>query len=324
MHYQGVEFEVKANIFDTKDFRWDAAFNITYNRNKIIQLPDNGLLNNRQGGTEVYTGRKLEDGKYEKVFLGGYQEGQEPGLFVGYVMDHILQEGEVLPDTYIVSDGKNGNAHGKVQYGQAAYDKLTPAQQKNAILLRPGDVIWKDINGDGMIDNFDRVSLGNTTPRWNGGFNTTLSYKGLSFYARFDFALDYTLYDNTKPWFMGVMLGTYNTIRESVTDTWTPTNPNAKYPIMMYADQLGAGNYNRTSTLFSYPGDYLGIRELSLSYTLPQAWMKNVWMKKLTFSVTGQNLGYITAADVATPETPSAGSGYALPRTLFFGLDIQF
>lgn len=321
---QGIEFEVKANIYNTKDFRWDIAANIAYNKNLVVQLPDNGQPNNRQGGTEVYTGRKKEDGTYEKVFIGGYQEGQEPGMHVGYVVDHILQEGEVLPETYIVADGNIGNVQGKVQYSQAAWDKLTDAERKNGILIRPGNIIWKDINGDGKIDQFDRVNLGNTSPRWNGGFNTTLSYKGLSFYARFDFALDYKIYDGTKGWFMGVMQGTYNTLKESVTDTWTPSNPGAKYPIVMYADQLGTGDYYRKSSLMMYNGDYLGIRELSLSYTLPQEWLKNVWMKNLTFSVTGQNLGYITAADVATPETPTAGSGYALPRTLLFGLDIQF
>lgn len=321
---QGFEFEVKANLLNYKDLRWDIAANIAYNRNRIVQLPDNGLPNNRQFGVEVYTGNKDKDGKDEKIYLGGYQEGQEPGVVIGSVVDHILQEGEVLPETYIVKDGARGNVQGKIQYSQAAWDKLTDAEKKNGILLQPGDVIWKDVNGDGMIDQYDQVNLGNTTPHWTGGFNTTLSYKGLALYARFDYALGYTIYDETRPWFMGIMQGTYNSVKESVTNTWSPTNTGAKYPIAKYADQLGAGNYSRKSTLFAYKGNYLGIREVSLSYALPQSWLKFVRMQNLTLSVTGQNLGYITAANVATPEKPNAGSGYALPRTLLFGLDIQF
>lgn len=130
-----------------------------------------------RGGIEVYTGRKLDDGTYEKQFVGGYQEGQEPGVLVKYVVDHILQQDEVLPETYIVT---SGHLQGKTQYSKAAWDKLSDAERAKGILIEPGDIIWKDINGDGKIDSFDQQALGNTTPHWTGGFNTTLSYKGLS------------------------------------------------------------------------------------------------------------------------------------------------
>lgn len=318
---QGVEFEIKANIFDTKDFRWDVSTNFAYNRNLVVQLPDNGLPLNRQGGIEVYTGRKLDDGTYEKQFVGGYQEGQEPGVLVKYVVDHILQQDEVLPETYIVT---SGHLQGKTQYSKAAWDKLSDAERAKGILIEPGDIIWKDINGDGKIDSFDQQALGNTTPHWTGGFNTTLSYKGLSLYARFDFALGYMLYDGTSGWFLGLEQGDYNTLKRNITDAWSPTNPGGTLPRITFADYLGTSNYWRGTSMLAFPGDYLGIRELSLSYSLPQSLLKNVWLKNLTFSITGQNLGYITAANVASPETSNAGSGYALPRTLLFGLDLQF
>lgn len=76
---------------------------------------------------------------------------------------------------------------------------------------------WKDVNGDGMIDQYDQVVIGNTTPRWFGGFNTTMSWKGLSLYARFDFALDYWVYDNQTPWLLGCMQGL--TIRQRMSST---------------------------------------------------------------------------------------------------------
>ena len=146
---------------------------------------------------------------------------------------------------------------------------------------------WKDVNGDGVIDQYDQVVIGNTTPRWYGGFNTTMSWKGLSLYARFDFALDYWVYDDKTPWFLGCMQGTYNT----------------------------------TSTLFASKGNYLGIRELSLSYTLPQELSKRLYMQKLQFSITGQNLGYLTSARTVSPEI---SSGYPLPRTVIFGVNVTF
>ena len=65
--------------------------------------------------------------------------------------------------------------------------------------IQPGDVKWKDVNGDGVIDQYDRVKVGNTDPHWTGGFNTTLRWKGLQLYARFDFALDFWIYGELCP-----------------------------------------------------------------------------------------------------------------------------
>ncbi|UVQ17308.1 hypothetical protein NXX88_11135 [Bacteroides fragilis] len=58
---------------------------------------------------------------------------------------------------------------------------------------------WKDINGDKIIDSYDQVVAGNTSPHWIGGFNTTLRWKNFQLYGRFDFALDYWIYDHTLP-----------------------------------------------------------------------------------------------------------------------------
>lgn len=82
-------------------------------------------------------------------------------------------------------------------YGPEAWKKLSAAEQKNALPIQPGDVKWRDINGDGMIDNYDQVVVGNTNPHWIGGFNTTLRWKNFQLYGRFDFAFDYWIYDNT-------------------------------------------------------------------------------------------------------------------------------
>lgn len=327
---RGVELELSGRIIRTEDFSWEMKGNIAYNKNKIISLPDNGLERNRQGGTEIYTGKKVinpqtgleED---ERIFVGGYQEGQEPGLLVGYKFNGIYKNVDEIPGNLVV---KTGNDQGKYQYGPAAYAALTEAQRKNAILIEPGDAKWEDINEDGIIESYDRVVIGNTTPRWTGGFNTTFKYKNFMLYGRFDFGLDFWTYDNTTPWFLGNMQGTYNTTTD-VFDTWTPENPNAKYPRYVWADQLGAGNMNRPSTLFAYKGDYLAIREISLAYSLPKPIAKKLYMQALNISVTGQNLGYLTAAPIASPERAigagvASGTGYGLPRTLLFGLNLTF
>lgn len=188
----------------------------------------------------------------------------------------------------------------------------------------PGDVRWKDVNGDNVIDDYDLVKIGNTTPHWVGGFNTSLSYKNFSLYTALDYALGFHVLDYRLPWILGVMQGSYSTTMD-VTNTWTPENPNAKYPTYQWADQLGKGNY-RNSTLFTHRGDYVSLRQLTLTYNMPTAVVKALRMTKMDVSVTGQNLGYLTQAK--TLSNPEAGgvqdAGYSLPRTVLFGLNITF
>lgn len=316
---RGVEIELSGKIIQNKDFYWDVKANVTYNRNKIVALPYNKLDNNRQGGVEVYTGNGNET-----VWVGGYQEGQEPGCIIGYVAEGIFRSNSDFPSNYLV---KSGHYTGKWQYTPAEYAKLTPAQQANAICLAVGDVKWKDINGDGVIDSHDQVVIGNTTPHWTGGFNTSFKWKGISLYAQFDYALGFysgNSANNDFTWYMGCMQGTYN-MPTQVWDTVSESNPNGKYPRFVWADQLGPANYYRTSTMFTYRGDYLAIRELALSYSLPKKWMERIKAQKIDLSVTGQNLGYLTKAMVTNPESGGQTmSTYPLPRTLIFGVNVTF
>lgn len=316
----GIEWEVSADVVKTSDMLFKVGANIAYNKNTVVKLPDNGLENNRQGGMQIYTGNGNE-----LKWVGGLQEGQEPGVLVAYVFDGIYRSKEEIPGNLIV---KSGNLKGAYIYGPDAYAALSEKDKQKGIELQPGDAKWKDINGDGMIDDFDQVVLGNTLPHWTGGLNFSFSWKGLTLYSAMDFALGFWNYDNTLPWFLGDMQGTYS-VTTDVYETWSPDNVNAKYPRYVWADLFGAGNYNRTSTLFAHKGNYLAFRELSLSYTLPKAWTQKIGCQQLDLSITGQNLGYLTAAKVAVPETLrsggiASGTGYPLPRTVLFGINMKF
>lgn len=312
----GIEIELSGKIIKTDDWSWEASGNISFNKNKVVSLPDNGLDRNMQNASQIYKG----PGSDETIWVGGYQEGYEPGVMVAYKAEGIYKKKEDIPADLVV---KTGNIYGQYQYGPAAWAGLSDAEKSKGIELQPGDVKWKDVNGDGVIDSYDQIVVGNTSPHWIGGFNTTLKWKNLSLYGRFDFALGYWLYDNTTPWFLGCMQGTYNTTKD-VFNTWSESNQDAQYPKFVFADQAGAANYYRNSTMFAYKGNYLAIREISLSYSLPKMWANKIYCQQLNVSVTGQNLGYITSAPVATPEVSKAGSGYALPRTMLFGVNVTF
>lgn len=326
---QGLELDLAGTIINRGDWRWSAKANISYNRNVIVKLPDNGLENNRQSAYQIYAPGDKEG--QPSIWVGGYQEGQEPGVIIGYVAKGIYQTEADIPGNLVV---KSGHAQNKWMYGPAAYAALSDEAKKSAILLRPGDVQWEDMNGDGVIDQYDRKVLGNTTPHWRGGLTSTLSWKGLSLYVATDFAFGFKNYDYTTPWFLGCMQGTYNVTKDYY-NCWTPENPTAKYPRYVYADQLGAGNLYRTTSMLTYNGAYLCFREVALSYALPKAWVNAFKASKLEFSITGQNLGYLTAIPSGVPENISVGSssgnnavasgmGYPLPRTVIFGASLTF
>jgi hypothetical protein len=325
---KGIEIELSGTVIKNKDWQWDLKGNIAYNKNIVEKLPDNGIERNRQGGYEIYTGNGNE-----KIFVGGYQEGQEPGVMVGFVNEGIFKTNEEINAAYSSGMVKAGNGQNKIQYTPAKWATLTDVERANGVLIRPGDLKWKDINQDGTIDQYDKEVLGNTTPHWTGGLTSTLKWKGLSLYIAMDFALDFVNYDNTTAWYMSAGQGTYS-MPTLVRETWTEENPNAKYPRYMYADFLGPANWGRVSDFNVYDGSYLAFREVALSYTLPKNWVTKINCQKIDFSVTAQNLGYLTAAPVAMPETVrvpdpggnglASGTGYPLPRTVLFGINVTF
>lgn len=320
---RGIELDLQANLLRTKDFSWTLGANISYNKNTVVQLPDNGLAKNRQGGTEIYTGNGDET-----TFVGGLQEGETPyNVIVGYGVDKMVRSENDLVDGYC--DMSQSIA---VYYGESGYQKLLDAGWTgSAYELECGDLMYEDINGDGIITSYDRKVIGNTTPKWNGGFNTTLTWKGLSLYLRTDFGLGFNSYDGVRQWFNGCAQGTYN-MTTDIWDSWTPENPNAKYPRYVWADQLGTNNYVRTSEFWVTKGNYLAFRELQLSYSLPTKICNKFRCQALTVSLTAQNLGYWTSSSCAIPDYQEYSSGdtggyggtYSLPRTFLFGLDITF
>ena len=318
---QGIEFEISAKVVDTRDWKVNVALNGAYNVNKIVKLPDNGLENNRQNAFQCYD---PETGKL--IWVGGYQEGQTPGDLYGFVAEGIYRSYDEIPGNLIDESTAGWASSSIVLYGPDAWARLTDAQKKEALPVQPGDVKWKDVNGDGKIDNYDRVKLGNTVPKWTGGFTANASWKGLSLSGRFDYALGHKVFDGVTPWFMGNMQGTFNTIVQT-RDSFNPETGEGTYPMYYWADQLGKRNYYHDNTsMFVYDASYLAIREVTLGYDLPKKLVDAVGMQRVNLFVSGQNLGYITQAKLlCSPEYGADNWGaYSLPRTVIFGLNLTF
>lgn len=320
MRNKGVEMELSYRLIKGKNFRWTIGANAAWNKNTIVKLPANGNENNRQDGIQIY------DPKTGKViWVGGYQEGQEYGEIFGYVSAGIIRTQKDL-DAYNVID----IAAGEAQYGSAAGKRvasqalISQLGLTNHISTKLGDMMWKDLDKNDTIDYRDRVSLGRMIPRWTGGLNTTVSYKGLSLFARVDFGAGHIQQDFMQMWALGSFQGEFNAT-DIVKDTWTPENPNAKYPRYTWADQLNTKNFDRPSDMFWVNSSYLAFREVSLSYTVPKGMLQRFNVEGLTLTVTGQNLGYISNKMVNLPErTGSQNSAYTIPTSLVFGANLTF
>ncbi|MFT3946418.1 MAG: SusC/RagA family TonB-linked outer membrane protein [Agriterribacter sp.] len=323
MRNRGFEIDVNYKIIQQKDFTWQVSANAAWNKNIVLKLPYNGNDKNRQGGELIY------DPKTEQsIWVGGLQEGQEWGEIFGFVSEGIIRTQKDL-ESYNKIDLAAGAAYlnggaGRNVASQKLVNERGLVIGANWMATQLGDVMWKDIDRNDTIDYRDRVSLGRTIPRWTGGFNTTVSWKGFSLFARLDFAFGHVQQDFMQLWSLMSAQGEFNAT-DIVKQTWTPENPNAKYPRYIWADQLNAKNFDRPSSMFYVNSSYLAFREVSLSYNVPSSLLKKAKISGLRLTATGQNLGYLTNSLLNLPErTGAQTSAYTIPTQLVFGANLTF
>lgn len=319
---KGFEAEMNVNILrQNNGINWDFGMNVSYVKNKILKLPYNGVENNRQGGERIY------DPEKGLIWVGGYQEGKSIGDIVAYNAERILKDWEDVNNTV-------PNRYDAVAelYGPKLYSTLT--NKKGRYPIEPGDVVWSDFDKNDTIDHRDRYVVGNIYPKWTGGFNTSIGYKNFSLYTRFDYALGHIIYNDFAAKIMGNMIGSMNII-DWVKDSWTPENHDAKYPAYTYGDYpklnikrsgLHYDTPENHSSMFYEKGDYLALRELTLSYLLPQSIVTKIGVTSIQISFTGQNIAYFTREYTGwNPESGGSDNGrYPLPRTFIMGLQLSF
>ncbi len=327
----GYEFNVNARVIDNPNgFKFSVGANASYVQNKILQLPYNGQPNNRQGGLQVFDPKSGQ-----LIWVGGLQEGQAIGDIYAFKQVSIFKDaGEIAKVAGSRVDLVAGISGPNSSYGTG---KITP-----------GDVNWLDVDKNDTIDSRDQVKIGNIYPKWTGGFNVNLAYKGFSLYSRFEFALGHTIYNDLVARTLGNYQGTFNYI-ELQKQAWSPTNTNTDIPKVYYADQvaapLGKKNYTRinnanavlnsNNSRFYEKGDYLASREITLSYDFPRSILsKSKVLSQSRVYVSLDNMFYITKFSGPTPEPPvtpgtSTINGvyqgtYPTPRTVVLGVQVSF
>lgn len=315
VRFHGFDVEVSTRNIVKKDFTWESKFTWSYVRNKVLELPDNGRDRNRIGGTTLANG----------TAFGGIAEGEPLFRYYGYKMSHILQTpGEAAGALY------DNSANG--------YDPVTGTSVKGRKFA--GDYEWCNRPGsatrmvDGreyeMIDGQDKFLLGYTVPHSTGGLSNTFRYKNLKLNIFLDWALGHSILNTTEARQFINTFTSNTAISNKIKDCWQGVGDvNARYAKFQTGGETQSANF-RASSVFNYKGDYLCIREISLSYSLPKRWIGKLGMQDVSVVFSGNNLHYFTAVEGVSPEVGTSDtyndsySNYPPIRRLSLGLKVTF
>lgn len=287
----GFEFELNWND-KVKDFEYNVGFNMSTIKNEVVSLAE-------KGQALAATGLL-----YGTDHIPAYaKEGKPISGFYLYRTDGIFQSMEEV------------NAH---------KDKDGNLLQPNA---RPGDLRFKDIDNNGIIDENDKEYCGTGIPKVELNLNFSASYKGFDISLLLSSALGHKLYNGNKFFYQAMKVPTK--MLTSVMDAWTPNNTDTDIPRAVYNDP---NNNSRESDRFLESGNFLRMRQAQIGYTFPKSLMNKIKVDNLRLYISGENLFTITGYDGIDPEfstTSPLDTGidneiFPFTRSFTFGAQLTF
>lgn len=316
---RGVEVELGAAVIKSKSFNWDLNFSFAFNRTIITDLPDNGREKNRQGGGIIYDATQKKE-----VEAGGLAEGERPYAIYAYRVLGVF-----------ATDAEAAEWNSRIK------DNLA-SPQGIIVGKHGGDFIFDDVNNDGVIDTKDQVFMGYRNPDVIGGIQNTFSYKGFSLRVNADFAMGHLISNGA----LARSLGQGRAFNEGApsealgSDIWkNQGDQGKKYARFSFADyDFGQRNYLRNAPLgnnSSYnsdvsvmyeKGDFIALREITLSYDFPSSITKKLRSTGLNVFASVYNIGYLTKYNGLNPEIYSGfdPGGYPRPRQFSVGANLRF
>lgn len=198
--------------------------------------------------------------------------------------------------------------------------------------VEPGDIKYKDVNADGVINNDDRVAIGNTSkPNFVYGMGASAQWNGLDINVHFQGAgkCSFAIDGSNAHAFSRGQWG--NVLKGLVDDRWisrdisgdpATENPNASYPRLEYENQNG--NNRQRSTFWLQDGSYLRLKTLELGYTLPKSIVNKIHFNKIRIFFIGTNLFTFSSFKLWDPElSKTDGGAYPISKSLTLGLTVN-
>ncbi len=288
----GIDIGINSVNIEKDNFSWTTSFNLSFFENEIL---------------------KLAGAPFAAGFASWVEEGYALGSFRGYEVVGIFQTQEEITALDAIAKERSGNANAVFQ----------------SSLTRPGDIQFRDLDGDGIITSADQKILGHANPQFYGGLTNNLSFYGFDLSFFFQFTYGNKIYNNTASFAEGMnsVFGQIATVR----DRWTPENTDTDIPRAVWADP---NNNRRVSDRFLEDGSYLRLKNVTLGYNLPSSLLQQLRLSKLRFYVSGQNLLTFTDYSGFDPEVSTFGETNTAPgtdfltfpqsRTILFGLNVAF
>lgn len=208
----------------------------------------------------------------------------------------------------------------------------SPTQFSEAMhnTLRPGDIKYQDINGDGMIDDYDKIAIGySDIPEITYGIGASLAWKGIDFSLFFQGTGRVTCFEagQTLNPFTSGYADNDGFHKDVVGNYWSEKNPdpNARYPRLSNV-AYGSNNNTKTSTFWQRDASYLRLKNLELGYTFPKTWTNKFHVQTLRVFASGVNvLTFSKELRLYDPELGSTdGQKYPPTRVFNIGLNINF
>ncbi|MFC2701519.1 SusC/RagA family TonB-linked outer membrane protein [Segatella oris] len=210
------------------------------------------------------------------------------------------------------------------------YDDIRNSPKQSWGTVQPGDIKYKDVNGDGIVDDGDRVAIGATdTPSLIYGLGASVSWRGFDFNLHFQGAGKYTFLINSGA-VNAFRDGRWGNILQGITDNrWISSdisgtketeNPNAPYPRLSYGYNL---NNQQSSSFWLRNGRFLRLKNLDIGYTLPKPMVNTIHLESVRIYISGQNLITWSPFKLWDPELDSSQRGQIYPITRSFTAGIQ-
>ncbi|MGX5817093.1 SusC/RagA family TonB-linked outer membrane protein [Chitinophaga lutea] len=299
---EGLEFTLNTTNIQGRKFGWTSSFNISFNRNKVLQLND--------GEPSLQT--RITWGNFNNAFPYIAIPGQPISQFYGFLFDGVYQYSDFnkLPNgSYVLRDDVPNNTMPRAN-------------------ITPGHIKFKDINNDGQVDNNDLTVIGNPNPKHIGGFSNNFTYGGFDLNVFFQWSYGNDLLNANRIEFeAGDVVRNYLNMFKSFENRWTPENQTNE----LY--RVGGQGPQVYSSRTIEDGSYLRLKTVALGYTIPAKVLRRANIKSLRVYGSAQNLLTWTNYTGLDPEvsvrhtalTPGFDwSAYPKARTMTLGLDLTF
>lgn len=340
MRNTGFEIELKTRPVLTKDFSWDSDLQFSFNKNELVAL---------QGTTSAAI---IGYGQWSDV-VAISSVGRPMYDFYGYQVEGVYKDF----DDILNSPVNKLYAQSVIKNDDDTYSHQTdPTKYSKNNTVWPGDLKFKDVNGDGVIDENDKTQIGSPLPKCTFGWTNTFRYKNIDLSIFINGSIGNKVMNYTSIKLTNMTSTWNNQIQEKIADRaqlaaidpskvytdggmWYNditnvhvTNPDTKTP------RVAIGNtYNQNiSDRYVEDGSYLRLKNVSLGYTFPKSITSKLYLTNLRVYANAQNIWTWTKYDGYDPEIGASttdANGYVFgldngrypsPFTFSFGLNVSF